>query len=134
MHEDQTSTGLIRTILDVNHEEESLIFAGDIQEGCLVCLMHSDTDDLVDGAQKAAENAGVNLSQQSGGIALLVSCVGRKLIMGDDVDEEVEAVKDIFGQNTNIAGFYSYGEICTFLTSCSTELHNQTMTVTYITE
>jgi hypothetical protein len=68
------------------------------------------------------------------GLALLVSCVGRKLVMGGRVDEEVEAVGEVFGQGATLAGFYSYGEISPFSPAVECKLHNQTMTITYISE
>jgi small ligand-binding sensory domain FIST len=68
------------------------------------------------------------------GLALLVSCVGRKLVMGGRVDEEVEAVADVFGQKAVLAGFYSNGEISPFVGNTACKLHNQTMTITHIAE
>lgn len=130
--EDRKETGLIRTILDVNHEKEYLVLAGDMPQGGLVCLMHADTDALVEGAEAAAKEAGKNAP--AGSATLLVSCVGRKIIMGSDVDEEVEAVIRTIGDKSAFAGFYSYGEICPFSTTGFSELHNQTMTITHITE
>ena len=64
----------------------------------------------------------------------MVSCVGRKLVMGGRVDEEVEAVSQVFGQSATLAGFYSYGEISPFSPAVECKLHNQTMTITYIAE
>ncbi|MFO1241719.1 MAG: FIST N-terminal domain-containing protein [Rickettsiales bacterium] len=131
LREDRSTTGLIRTILDVDHDKESLVLAGDLPEGSIVCLMHADTDSLVEGSEDAANEAG---QKDSDGVALLISCVGRRLVMGNDVDEEIEAVQKTMGKDTAIAGFYSYGEICPFTETGKPELHNQTMTITYITE
>jgi small ligand-binding sensory domain FIST len=68
------------------------------------------------------------------GVAILVSCVGRKLVMGGRVDDEVEAVANVFGTGASITGFYSNGEISPFVGSTECELHNQTMTITYLYE
>lgn len=133
LREDRSTTGLIRTILDVNHDDQSLVFAGDMPEGSIVCLMHSDTDALVEGSENAADEASNNVKSGEG-VALLISCVGRRLVMGTDVDEEIEAVQKSLGDGISIAGFYSYGEICPFSETGKPELHNQTMTITYITE
>ncbi len=67
-------------------------------------------------------------------LAVLISCVGRKLILGQRIDEEVEAVRDVLGDATSITGFYSYGEISPLLESATCELHNQTMTITTLSE
>lgn len=131
---DRSSTGLIRTILNVDHEKGSLILAGDLPQGSAVCLMHADTDSLADGSTQAAKEAcDKQKDKQEDGFAVLISCVGRRLVMGNDVDEEVDAARAIFGR-TPLVGFYSYGEISPFAKTGKIELHNQTMTITFVTE
>ena len=131
---DHAEVGLIRTILAVDEVQGSLTLAGDMDPDGYVRLMHASTDALVDGAQAAAQAALLALAQSGPGLALLVSCVGRKLVMGGRVEEEVEAVADVFRQNTALAGFYSYGEISPFAGEMDCKLHNQTMTITYLAE
>jgi hypothetical protein len=126
--------GLIRTILGIDEKDGSLTLAGEIDAEGYLKLMHASTDALVEGAEVAAEAAKTMLASDGQGLVLLVSCVGRKLVMGGRVDEEVEAVGDVFGQGSVLAGFYSYGEISPFSPSVECKLHNQTMTVTYISE
>lgn len=123
--------GLIRTILGVDEDNSSLILAGDIDPDGYLRLMHTTIDGLIDGAENAVK--GISRDDHDR-LAILVSCVGRKLVMGDSVTEEVEAVNMILGDKTLSTGFYSYGEICpdSGFTQCS--LHNQTMTVTVISE
>jgi hypothetical protein len=63
------------------------------------------------------------------GLAIAISCVGRRLVLGERAEEEVEAVAHALPPQTGLVGFYSYGEI----SPCATgrcELHNQTMTLT----
>jgi hypothetical protein len=127
-------TGLIRTILGVDEQTGSVTLAGDIDPDGYLKLMHSNTDQLVSGAEAAADAARQMLQDDGRGLILLVSCVGRKLVMGGRVDEEVEAVADVFGENAVVTGFYSYGEISPFVAGGECRLHNQTMTVTYINE
>ena len=131
---DHSEVGLIRTILGVDEAAGSLTLAGDIDPEGYLRLMHASTDALVDGAEAAAQAAKAMMKNSGDGLALLVSCVGRKLVMGGRVDEEVEAVGAVFGQGATLAGFYSYGEISPFSRSVECKLHNQTMTVTYISE
>ncbi len=127
------AAGLIRTILDINEKNKSLVLAGDMVVGQLVCLMHANTEELVSGAEEAARDASTGNKGTSNDAVICVSCVGRKILMGDDTEEELDAVRSVFKGQT-IAGFYSYGEICMFQDSGEPELHNQTMTVTYISE
>jgi len=129
------SLGQIRTILGVDEAAGSLILAGVINPDGYLRLMHAHTNGLVDGAETAANATIETMGNKDGqALGLLVSCVGRKLVMGGRVDEEVEAVQDILGEHTVMCGFYSNGEICPgyHLKTCS--LHNQTMTITYLAE
>lgn len=132
--EDERAIGLIRTILAVNEADGSLVLAGEIQSGGYLKLMHASTDGLVNGAEAAAKAAHSMRAASGDSLAILVSCVGRKLVMGDRVDEEVEAVGDVFGAQATLTGFYSYGEISPFAPGVACKLHNQTMTITCIGE
>ena len=132
--EDHNEVGLIRTILAVDEAAGSLTLAGNIDPNGYLKLMHASTDALVDGAEAAAEAAKAMLGHSGDSLALLVSCVGRKLVMGGRVDEEVEAVGDVLGRSATLAGFYSYGEISPFAPAVECKLHNQTMTITTIGE
>jgi hypothetical protein len=131
---DHNEVGLIRTILGVDESAGSLTLAGEIDPEGYLKLMHASTDALVDGAEAAAKAALDMQNHPGDGLALLISCVGRKLVMGGLVDEEVEAVGEVFGRGATVAGFYSYGEISPFTGSVECKLHNQTMTITYLTE
>lgn len=129
---DHSELGLIRTILGVSEADGSLTLAGDIDADGYLKLMHASTDALVGGAEAAAEAA---LTPTGGPkLALLVSCVGRKLVMGGRVDEEVEAVAQVFGRQTVLTGFYSNGEIGPLGQGGNCRLHNQTMTITVLSE
>ena len=133
--EDAEGSGIIRTILGVDEEDGSLTLAGDVPEGGYLKLMHASTERLIDAAEHAALKLQPLARRHTGpALALLVSCVGRKLVMGDRVDEEVEAVASTLGATAVVAGFYSYGEISgsEFIGDC--RLHNQTMTITWVTE
>ena len=130
--EDHEAAGLIRTILGIDEEAGSLILAGSIDPDGYLKLMHANTDGLVDGAEKAADAAKLMFEGQGNSLAILISCVGRKLVMGELVEDEVEAVADVFGGNATLTGFYSYGEISPFAPGAACHLHNQTMTITYI--
>lgn len=131
---DHHEVGLTRTILGVDETSGSLTLAGDIDPEGFLKLMHASTDSLVDGAEAAAQAAKDMQASQGPGLALLVSCVGRKLVMGGRVDEEVEAVGEVFGKHATLAGFYSYGEISPFVKDMGCKLHNQTMTITCLSE
>ncbi len=131
IQDNDEESGLIRTILAVDEEKGSLHFAGDVPMGGRLRLMHTDNKGLALGASEAASSAG---GDSSDFLALLVSCVGRKIVMGTDVDDEVDAVKDELGENAVVTGFYSYGELAPHKKRENCQLHNQTMTITCIKE
>lgn len=124
---------IVRTILSIDQETGSMVFAGDIPNGSKVRFMKANFDKLVDAATTAAGQAFQKLSAAPQ-LALLISCVGRKIILGKRTEEEVEAVADTFGNKTLLTGFYSYGEISPFNENAKCELHNQTMTITTFDE
>ncbi len=135
---EREETGLIRTLLGIDEAAGSLTLAGDIPQDGYLKLMHASTEALVDGAEAAAQAARLmaNAAAANAGqsLAILISCIGRKLVMGGRVDEEVEAVGAVFGRNCVLTGFYSNGEISPFLETTECKLHNQTMTITWLGE
>lgn len=132
MRDSEDRIPVVRTILGINEDEKSLTFAGDIPEGSFVRLMKANTDRLINGAEEAAVVA-QNGQSESPEFAILVSCVGRKLVLKQIVEEEVECVSEVLGKPV-MTGFYSYGEIAPFDQHALCELHNQTMTITTFRE
>lgn len=129
----QDSEALVRTILNIDEVENTMTLAGDVPEGARVQLMMSSVDDIANGAFHAAELA-MNDRKNLPELALLISCIGRKLVMDQRTEEEIEEVKAVIGDNTVIGGFYSYGEMAPFSGQDSCKLHNQTMTLTLFSE
>lgn len=124
---------LVRTILAVNEADGTMTFAGDVPEGAYVRLMRANFDRLVDGAQQAATDATLALGVGASA-AILVSCVGRRLVLKQRVEDELDGVRRVLGPGVTMAGFYSYGEITPVQATGRCELHNQTMTVTILAE
>jgi hypothetical protein len=126
-------TALVRTILAVDERLQSMTFAGDIPEGALARLTKCHVDRLIDGAVDAAR-ASYPAGSAAPELAILISCVGRKLVLKQRVEDEVEGVRSILGEQIAMTGFYSYGEIAPFALGERSELHNQTMTITTFAE
>jgi len=126
---------LVRTILAIDESRQSLTFAGDVPQGGVARLMRASTDKLIGSAGVAGAQAR-STSRLSVGptLAVSVSCVGRRLVLGERTDEEVETVHDSLQAESTHVGFYSYGEISPAVPGGISELHNQTMTVTVISE
>lgn len=127
---------VVRTVLAVNRDTRSMIFAGDIPQGSKAQLMRGEFTRLAAGAKEAASQVVFKHSEcgARGGLALLVSCVGRRLLMGQRISDEIQAVNAVLPADIAQLGFYSYGEIAPHAASGICELHNQTMAITVISE
>jgi hypothetical protein len=122
---------VVRTILSIDEAKKGMVFAGDIPNGALVRFMRASYEDLVDGAAHAAEET---LDPAPPALALCVSCVGRRIVLGQRIEEETEIVRETLGAVPTLAGFYSYGELSPSSGSSACQLHNQTMTITTMVE
>ncbi|WP_183567770.1 FIST signal transduction protein [Mucilaginibacter sp. SP1R1] len=125
---------LVRTILNIDEEKKTMIFAGNLPEGSKVRLMKANFNKLIRASSEAATNSFGDKEIYEPDLAILVSCVGRKLVLQERTEEELQGAKRVFGHNTAIAGFYSYGEISPMNIGSQCELHNETMTITTFTE
>lgn len=128
---------LVRTILAVDEKTQSLRFAGDMPTGYLAQLMRANFDRLISGANEAGKLA-INsqpkwTTEHSPLLVIAVSCVGRRLLLGERIEEETESTLELFPKGSEQIGFYSYGELSPFTTG-TCDLHNQTMTLTAIGE
>ena len=129
----QDSKRLVRTILAVDESAQSLTFAGDMPEGAYAQFMRANFDRLIQGASDAATVATTTGTEASPTLSIAISCVGRRLVLGERTEEEVEAVFDMLPKGAAQIGFYSYCEISPYSTG-HCDLHNQTMTLTTISE
>jgi hypothetical protein len=127
-------TSVVRTILSINDQDKGMVFAGDVPQGAYARLMKANFDRLIDGSIGAAKTSYEALGSSQPELAVLISCVGRKLVLKQRIEEEVEGVREVMGARTVLAGFYSYGEISPFTHNAKCELHNQTMTITTFSE
>ncbi len=122
---------LVRTILAVDEAEQSMTFAGNIPQDSFVQLMRGNFDRLITGASEAAMLS--ESEHPENALAIAITCVGRRLVLGERAEEEVEATLEVFPPGTQQIGFYSYGELSPYANG-RCELHNQTMTLTTICE
>jgi hypothetical protein len=121
---------IVRTIITVDEANQSMISGGDLPEGSIVRMMKTNLDRLIEGAKGAAEKSTAEKPQ----FALMISCVGRRMVLKQRADEELEKAREVYGADTLLTGFYSYGEISPFTPNAKCELHNQTMTITTFSE
>nr|WP_299383028.1 FIST N-terminal domain-containing protein [Allomuricauda sp.] len=133
VQQNEESEPLVRTILNIDEDQNSMILAGDVPMNSKVQLMMSTMDDIAEGASNAAELAMQNRKKKPE-LAILVSCVGRKLVLDQRTEDEIEEVAEVIGGQAKITGFYSYGEMAPFAGKNECQLHNQTMTLTLLSE
>ena len=131
---EERDRALVRTVLAVDEQAQSMTFAGDLPVGSTARFMMANIDRLIDGAAGAASTALSSSRGTASELAILVSCVGRRLVLKQRIEEELEGARDILGDQAILTGFYSYGEISPFSPGSTCCLHNQTMAVTTISE
>ena len=124
---------IVRSILSIDEEKNAVILAGDIPSNSKVQLMMTNVDNIANASERAARQA-LELRESQPEMAFLVSCIGRKLVLDQRVEEEIEEVIAVLGNDASICGFYSYGEIAPFHGEMACQLHNQTMTITLMSE
>lgn len=127
-------TPIVRTILGIDEATQSLTFAGDVPQGFRARLMRTRTENLIQSAGLAGARAAREFGEASRPLAIAVSCVGRRLVLGERTEEEIESVRDALPRTASLVGFYSYGEIAQRHRGDACDLHNQTMTVTLFDE
>ena len=128
-----TGESVTRAVVGTDDAAPSMVFAGDVPEGSFVRLMHANFDRLVDGAC-AAGRASQQMLGVPAQLGILISCVGRKQLLKQRVEEEVEGVIEALGPETHTAGFYAYGELSPPAPGAPCTLQNQSMSVTLFSE
>lgn len=134
LYHPERKTRVLRALLAVDESEQSITYASEVPEGSYARFMMGQIEDLVSGAQKAARANLDKLDGRSPALSLVVSCAGRSHILAQRTEEEVEAIRDVFGDETAMAGFYSFGEIGPPELACVPELHNETISITSMVE
>ena len=131
--EDGEKEAKFRAIKAIDEENNSIILAGNIPQNSTVSFAIANFDDLIDGAQDAAEQLHIGYDNEQEALCIGVSCVARRVVLKQQIEEELEVVVDTLGKNVSTIGFYSYGEFSQSKSGyCN--FHNQTMTLTLIYE
>lgn len=123
---------VVRSVLDVDDDTDTILLTGDVPQGCTAQLLHQDSEALADAAERAARDAAATAGVPAG-LALVVTCLGRRLALGSRTEDELESVVAGLPAGTPALGFYTYGELApTSARSC--DLHNETLTVAVLGE
>ena len=131
--ETDDAQNITRTIIGVDFDDNSMTFAGNIPEGSYVSFMKANLDRVITGANEAAAELDFQEHKDEAVLNIAISCIGRKAILKQRAEEELEATLEQMPKNTLQIGMYSFGEISPADNRCC-ELHNQTMTLTAVWE
>lgn len=134
LRSDEQGRRVLRALLSVDEAEQSITYAGNVPEGAQARFMFATIDDLISGTQLAAADSAARLNTSTAQLSILVSCNGRRFVLKQRTEEEIEAVREALGKRAVLTGFYSYGEIAPAEGDGRSQLHNETMTITSFTE
>lgn len=129
-----TGHSVLRGLLSVDEATQSMRFAGDVPEGAQVRMMMGSIERLIDDTYEASRQSTSGLGGTPPDLAFIVSCNGRRVVLSQRVEEELEAVGEVLGQKTALAGFYSCGEIAPLAPGETAELHNEALAITTFAE
>ncbi|MDD2905916.1 MAG: FIST N-terminal domain-containing protein [Sulfurimonas sp.] len=130
---DGGSDAKIRAIRAIDEENNSIILAGSIQQDSIVSFAKANFDELIDGAQEAAELVSVGYDKELSALCIAVSCIARRNVLKQNAEDELEVVVDTLGANVATLGFYSFGEFSKSQAGCC-DFHNQSISLTMIYE
>lgn len=125
---------VVRTVLSVDEKNQSMQFAGDLPQGSRCHLMMANFERIIDASSLVAESCLERMDSHKPELGIFISCVGRKLLLGQRVEEEIEEAIEVIGSQATVTGFYSYGELSPLGSHQGCQLHNQTMTITTLAE
>jgi len=131
--DDETNEEIVRGIQGVSEEDKSITLFGNVKNGQQIRLMRANHSILIDGAADSAKDVLLGRKDDVQ-LAILVSCVARRLALDQLIEEEIEEVKDVLGESVVQCGFYSYSEFSPTKGAVACSLHNQTMTITALSE
>jgi len=128
---------LLRSIVAIKNDG-SLVFRSDVPETSSVRLMISSKESCLASARRAAEKAMIGLKNKKIKMGLIFSSASRLKLLGRQAPQEIKIVRDVLGEDTPLAGIYTYTEIAPLSSlnyySGKTYFHNNSITVLTITE
>ena len=120
---------VMRTPMQANPGDRSIIFAGSLPEGSKVKLCLLPGFEVIEATLNEFNN--YKKEQPEPDAIILFSCAGRQITLGPYVSEEIDEIKNIW--NAPLAGFFCYGEIGK-VDSGEHEFHNMTCSLATLTE
>ncbi|ARU57202.1 FIST domain-containing signal transduction protein [Oleiphilus messinensis] len=108
--EDQPEIKRIRSIVpDLSAAEGSLGLYGGIETGKRVQVCLATPEQMLNEVRQKCLASSTHALDPKAGI--IISCAGRKWLLGEQIQDEIKPVNEKFGAGFPIAGFPSFGEI-----------------------
>lgn len=98
----------LRTLSHLNVETGFVTCFGSIPVNTRVRVCNATKQDVIDGAEKCLD--GIDNPDFRPLMGIVISCGGRKWILQEDIQREVEVLKKKFGEDFPFTGFASFGE------------------------
>jgi hypothetical protein len=125
---------IVRSVFRVDEKRNALVYSGNVPKDSKVRFMIANVDRLIDGAVNAAERINEQCKADRPELVLVVSCVGRSVLLLERTEEEIELACETIGKDIMYSGFYSNGELSPATGSKLCSLHNQTISITSYSE
>ncbi|MCB9755079.1 MAG: FIST C-terminal domain-containing protein [Myxococcales bacterium] len=123
-------SAVVRTAMMTDHERGALVYAGTVRQGARVRFASPPGFEITEHAV-AEVKAFQEREAPAADAVLIASCKGRHLALGPMVEDEIEALHELWARPT--VGFFSFGEIGR-LTGSGTDFHNNTFSLVTIRE
>lgn len=104
------SEPLVRLPLAVT-DDGALSCVGTLPGDAFAYIMEGNPGSLIEAAAVAAERAMAALEGKPPAVAIVINCVTRPPLLGDQSQAEIDRIRSVLGATTPFIGMYSFGEI-----------------------
>jgi hypothetical protein len=122
---------LLRNILAI-HDDGSIVCHGNVPTDSLIRLMIGTKESCLDAVKQAAQETKKGLFARKSDFVFVFDSISRYILLGRQAYKELDIMKEEFGPQTRILGFYTYGEqapLRAISYQGKTYSHNQTITL-----
>lgn len=109
----QSEYEYIRAIDQIHQKTGGVSLLGGVNEGDLIYVCHGNQESILQAASKLADRIKSQAKSPKG--ALVISCAGRKKLLGPRIHEEIEAISGVFKEGLPLVGFPSFGELAPYV-------------------
>jgi len=122
---------LLRNIISIT-DDGSLHLQGNVPQGSLIRLMIGTKESCLNATRQAVDEVKNGLRGHQYNFILVFDSISRYILLGRQANQELEIIKENFGQDVPIVGLYTYGEQAPLRAinyQGRAYFHNQTITI-----